>query len=552
MRLTRAATLAAHIILALAFLLPHAPAASRGPSERPSAIRGGGFGGGTGGRRGPSEMLPGPPPSPEPLLTTDQLRSRLLSLLDDPTVVHVSTSGVAKILHRDRDKAAWDLLLAGIRTAEPGIPAPGEPEIILRVSCMDPSGKWSFHSVGLERGMLGIEDPRRGGMIPTLRVGPDFLQGMEQILKATGSELPKERTESSYAEPSFDHGELRYRELLQAAPVGREQALAIAKRFAADFGLPLGDRPQALFFPDENLGTAGRWLIPNRRFAEISVDAREGCVMHAENGSASFANVYTGTRVALTKQQAIDKATRVTTAMGLSGASLSAPSATLQESPSGLGSRWRVKWHRVLDGIPYRAVAADVVFGVASGALLHANRDFTPSPLPSTTPAFDASRAASLALYMAPEILRSGDVTLRADPTLEIVHPTHALDPPERRRYASENVYEYRLAWIVLVTTGVRHAEIWLDAANASVLGGSVSGPPLDDPAGTSARTGGARGAGGRRRLAPAPADTPPKARAMPAIFPLTALAALVLLILIIAVVVVHERRAARRPPAPE
>ncbi|MDH4179779.1 MAG: hypothetical protein OEV33_04660 [Armatimonadota bacterium] len=496
------------------------------------------------GSRGPERHPPYPEnecesPAPRPLPHPDEFRQQMLSVFETPVTLRVTLQiegqYAVPILHQDRDRDAWNLLIAGIRNSQPGFPVPTAPRTLMVIWKRTPGGDATLFRPGFEAGMLGLYDRRLGGMIPTLEVGAEFLEGLHLLQQTTGVELPRGPALSFYPEVSPRQPQIDYDKLAQTSPVGREEALAIAKRFAAAFGLPLGDRPQITFQPENGAGAPAHWSIRNFDFSYLRIDTEHGWVTDVENRSGLFENAYKRPLPKLTPEHALARAQSIHRMMGIQADSVSPPTAVFEQNRDGIAASYRVTCKRLVGAIPFRDDGPVVLLDAETGHLLRVYRDFS-YPIPDSTQVLvEASEAADTALQIARDISHSDDVEALRDPTLEVVRPNYLFTPDEERPPLDCCVT--RVSWIVSFAVAGEEMEIWIDAANAEVLGGSLSHDLYDA---MRARNG---------RVAPTRTrpHRPHQAPRQPRSFPLLFVAAGSVLVLIILGVLIHSCRASRR-----
>lgn len=526
------------------------------PPPPRTAVAGGGRVryGSTGRRAGGPTPSREPPPLP-PLLTFAQLREQVLTVLEDLTVLraalHIPGGPTLNIPPRDQDRRIWPLLVAGIRSAKPGLPAPGRPSVAFTFVCEGHGGRSTVHRLGFKAGMLGLEERQRGGMLPTLQVGPEFHQALQLLQQRAGIQFTEAASPLFHLPPPPGLSQSAIDQLAETAPIPRDRALAIAKRFAAAFGLPLTSNPQIEFgFPfgdkppaqpgvADRPDSAGWWIVRNPDFAHVIIDAESGWVTYAENQSGSLENAWTPSPANLTRDQAIARPREAAAMMGLADAPLSAPDARLYRHSDGLGAHWYISWQRLADGIPFQSDRPGVSLDAQTGVLLRAFGGFLLPPPQPITVTVESAAAAARALELGRDLFDSDSIAVSSDPVLQIVHPDYFFNPESRP--ASFPDIPPRAAWTVLLELGEEHAEIWLDAADAKLLGGWATGA-------LQTAWHRVRDAAGLRPPRQTSPQTPPRPRP----FPFLAVASASVLLLIIIGVLLHGRRFDRRSHAAE
>jgi len=136
-----------------------------------------------------SEQARPEPEPPAPLPTVEEVRQRMVAILEECIWANFGRAGrdVVEILPRANHKQAWNLLLQGVREAKPGLAVPGwPPDHFLLCEVPTGGGQSEMHMLLFKDGMLASEEPYLGRMARTIKPGPQFLQGLEALRQSTG------------------------------------------------------------------------------------------------------------------------------------------------------------------------------------------------------------------------------------------------------------------------------------------------------------------------------------------------------------------------------
>lgn len=263
-----------------------------------------------------------------------------------------------------------------------------------------------------------------------------------------------------------------------ASEVSQQDAVAVASSVAGQLGLQWGEGATAAFKnADEERWRPARWELDFRGLRRMAVAADSGCVLWLLNTTTSDSAAAEPATEPIPKAQAVEIARKVVAAMGPAD-NLVLQSAELHE-PTETSREWVVKWSRMWRGIPYHGPGAAVGLEAATGTLVSAGYYVPPPPPASAEVAVSEERAREVALGALRAAGKdSGFVSPEIAAKLMIVEPNGDFANPKPVGWKDPT----RVAWVVTVTQKAKEGfimgrvEIWVDAADGSVLGGVMSG----------------------------------------------------------------------------
>lgn len=144
----------------------------------------------------------------------------------------------------------------------------------------------------------------------------------------------------------------------------------------------------------------------------------------------------------------------------------------LDEPPSAAGQTWTIVWRRTLHGVPYRNQQATVILLAETGQVIGVSLAYATPPAERTTFLVTKRRAIEVA---AATIIRHG--TEGAEPSRvfkELVLPNRRWVDDTLRPVGAQTDAPVP-AWHVELRAGDQIHEVWVDAADGSVLGGESS-----------------------------------------------------------------------------
>jgi len=270
--------------------------------------------------------------------------------------------------------------------------------------------------------------------------------------------------------------------------VDATMAAETATAFAQAVGLPWGAELQTV----EEAG-AGRYgdrthfQVKYFEFADVTIDAADGSIVAAHNGSGLAEFMAKPTKVNLTEADALVRATAIAEAMGLSRASAVLHDVKLQEFTEGELYKWHIRWVRTINGIPYDSDMAIAMLDPATGSLLGAGKAFWSAP-PETTDVVVSKDQALQSARAYARTLGIHETSLPASVELKVVQPNNYWDMGTRVPVPFPGFS--RVAWVVTLRVpspafgpeAVAEKVFWIDAADGRLLGGTQSMGAAGDP----------------------------------------------------------------------
>lgn len=402
----------------------------------------------------------------------EELHARMLKLFAEApwawTDIHPERNPVSvDLFPRGRDKEAWALLTEGVRRAKPGLAVSMPPVTVLQCGFDMEDGSHENRPVMYRDGMLCSPRAYFGGMIRTLKVGPEFEQGL-RLLEKTVPEVVFE-----WPAPMQDEDPVE----ASKAGISREQAVRVARAFAAEIELPLGEEPQVVYkVADWPYGP--RWEVRNFDFAVVAVDANDGSVVLAQNSSAREESYIVRAAETVTEGRALERATEVLRLMGAARDEVLLQRVERSAREGIARASWLAYWTRATKGIPYASDEAHVVLDGATGEVLYATKRWWGAPPEVMDATISAARAVEIARGLAEEIGVREIEGAKGEAVLKIVQPNYYY-PAAAKAKRPEYQGATRIVWEVTVlipTTmpgrNVRPAILWIDAVSGELLGG--------------------------------------------------------------------------------
>ncbi|MFB3881130.1 MAG: hypothetical protein ACE149_07695 [Armatimonadota bacterium] len=362
-----------------------------------------------------------------------------------------------------RDRQAWALLVQGVRNSKPGLTIPGPTGIVLECGRNMGDGSFENRPVFYKDGMLSCSDPYLGGNVRTLEVGPEFERGLRMLERNANIRL-------KWPTLPVDESKVAAR----AARVSRSRAVGIASRFSDQAGIPLGDRPQAVFRVAK-WPFGPRWEVRRGELVSVSVEANDGSVIEVSNRSAQAANSALGMKATLSEKAAKTPAERLLELMEVPRKELVFEGTRLTGG-EGVGESWSVQWARVADGIRYNEDGCHVVVDGRTGEIIYAVRRFWSAPPKSLAVKVGKEQLPGILKRIAARVQPSGGIAVSGEPELLIVQPNNYYPKP-RKAKQSRYLGATRVAWEVRAadTEGKGHRReyrIWIDVVTGELLGG--------------------------------------------------------------------------------
>ena len=412
----------------------------------------------TDGRCGSAPVLP----------TFAQVHERMVALFaNTPSAwTDIETKSGPKsvdLFPKGRDQQAWALLVEGVSNSKPGLAIPSPATIVLQCGRDMGDGSFENRPVFYKDGMLGCTDPYLGSAVRTLEVGPEFERGLRLLERNAKIKL-------KWSAPPPDESKAEAR----AARVSRDRAVNIARRFAERAGVPLGQRPHAVFRVAKwPLGP--RWEVRLGDLVSVSIEANSGSVIEVANRSAGAESSELGRKATLSEAAARERAEKMLDLMGVPRRELAFEKAR-SSGGDGTGESWSVTWVRVRDAIPYNEDGFHVALDGASGAVIYAAKAFWNGPPASLRTRISKAQVTGILAGLADRVQPGGKLHAVGEPMLLIVQPNHYYPDP-RKSLRSRYQGGTRVAWEVRVEAGggaghQHEYRIWIDAATGELLGG--------------------------------------------------------------------------------
>ena len=371
---------------------------------------------------------------------------------------------------RAEGREAWEMMTRAVEGATPGWVLGHDPEVSINADSGEPEWDWFIFSY--TEPILGSDRPEYGGNRRTLKVGPEFAEGLDRLYETAGADVGT----------AGERGGRRWRKPVPISvgtppeeAVPAERAIAEAKRVAEGIDVPFGEGAVATWRDARGIQRP-RWEVEFKEFSAISVSP-SGRVTGVMNCAGVDALMLPTGEPTMAEEQALRIAVQAVRVVG-GPEDLRFEGASLTAHIDGI-PQWRVRWRQVWRGIPYEQVFDVVVaMDAATGAILLGGAPEAPLPPQSTEVRISEAEARAIALE---HIERNGLVLAEPEfaAEVEIAQPefTWAANSPDSRWDDPT-----RVVWRVEIGRSdeelgwAPYAVVYVDAGTGEVVGDAISG----------------------------------------------------------------------------
>ena len=427
-----------------------------------------------------------PSPQAPEIPSFEEVKERMVAAFRACDSLNLHAGGKTVVIRaRAQGREGWEMMTRAVEEATPGWVLGRDPEVSIDADSGEP--EWDWFVFSYTEPILGSDRPEYGGNRRTLKVGPEFAEGLDRLYEAAGADV----------RPAGERGGRRWRRAVPISvgtppeeAVPAERAIAEAKRVAEGIDVPFGEGAVATWRDARGIQRP-RWEVEFKEFSAISVSP-SGRVTGAINSSALwFVNQPEGGEE-VPKAEAVRIARHAVEVIGMLD-DLSFQGAEMVERMVG-NPEWEVRWQRVWRGVPYEQ-SFDVVVEIdaATGTITSIGFPESAPPPASTEVKVSKDEAEAIALnHVAGQGVRL--VRPEVSSKLHIEQPRFDWTGPGQpeARYDDPT----RVVWRVEVTQGLTPGEardrrlpavavgVQVDAESGKVVGDVLgsTGPPSEPP----------------------------------------------------------------------